>query len=51
MQKVRFLTNRVFWRLDLALGMSRKSELLANCLAKLEVFGLSIWHGIKPTHD
>ena len=41
MQRVRFLTNRVFWRLGLATGMSRKFELRAKYLAKLEVLSCS----------
>ena len=41
MQTVRFLTNRAFWQLRLATGMSREFELRANCLASLEVLSCS----------
>ena len=32
-----FQPNMAFWQLKLATGMSRKFELRANCLARLEV--------------
>ena len=41
MQRVRFLTKRVFWRLGLATGMSCEFESRANYLARLEVFSCS----------
>ena len=37
MRKVRFQSNRAFWRLDFATGMSLEFESRANCLARLEV--------------
>ena len=37
MQKVKFQSNKAFWRLKLATGMSREFELRANYLARLEV--------------
>ena len=46
MQRVRFLTNRVFWQLGLATGMSRKFELRAKYLAKLEVLSCSATAGV-----
>ena len=42
MQKVMFQPNRAFWRLDLAIGTSRKFESRANCLARLEVLSCSV---------
>ena len=41
MRNVRFLTNKAFWRLSLAIGTSRKFESQANCLTRLEVFSCS----------
>ena len=38
MWKVRFVTNRVVWRLGLTTWLSHESEPRANCLARLEVF-------------
>ena len=37
MQRVKFLTNRVFWQLGLTIGTSHEFKLLANYLARLEV--------------
>ena len=45
--------NRALWRLDLATGTSRKFELRANCLAKLEVLSYSAIVGVTfqlPLH-
>ena len=40
-QKVKFVTNRVVWRLGHVTCLSRESELRANCLARLEVLSYS----------
>ena len=37
MQKVKFQSNKAFWRLKLMTGTSREFELRANYLARLEV--------------
>ena len=39
--KSQFQPNKAFWRLELMTGMSRKFELRANCLARLEDFSCS----------
>ena len=46
MWTVKFLTNRAFWRLDLAIGMSYELESRANCLARLEVLSCSATAGV-----
>ena len=46
MRRVRFLTNRVLWRLGLTTEMSRKFESRANCLARLEVLSCSAIAGV-----
>ena len=38
--------NRVFWRLELAIGMSYEFESRANCLARLEVLSCSATTGM-----
>ena len=39
--KSQFFPNRVFWRLDLAIGLSREFKPLANGLASLRLFSYS----------
>ena len=46
MRRVKFLTNKVFWRLSLATETSREFVLRANCLAKLEVLSYSALAGM-----
>ena len=46
MQKVRFVTNRVVWRLGLVTWLSRESLLRVNCLAQLEVLSCSAPTGV-----
>ena len=46
MRTVRFLTNRVFWRLNLITGTSREFESRLNCLARLEVLSYSATAGV-----
>ena len=46
MWKVRFVTNRVVWWLDLVTWLSRESEPQVNCLARLEVLSCSTPAGV-----
>ena len=46
MRTVRFLTNRAFWPLELAIGTSYEFESRANCLARLEVLSYSVTVGV-----
>ena len=46
MQKVKFQTNRAFWRLDLATETSREFESQANYLVRLEVLSYSAIAGL-----
>ena len=53
MQKVRFQTNRAFWRLGHTIGTSHEFEARPNCLAKLEVLSCSATAGVTfqiPLH-
>ena len=56
MWKVRFQTNKAFWRLDLATGTSCEFELRANCLTRLKVLscsataGMTLQHPIHASH-
>ena len=46
MRTVRFLTNRAFWRLDLATRTSHEFESRANYLARQEVLSYSATTGM-----
>ena len=46
MRKVRFVTNRVVWRLGLAAWLSHEFEPWANCLARLKVLSCSALVGV-----
>lgn len=46
MRKVKFQTNRAFWRLNLTTRMSREFESQANYLARLEVLSYSATIGV-----
>ena len=46
MWKVRFVTNRVVWRLGLATWLIRKFKSRANCLARLEVLSCNAPTGV-----
>ena len=41
MRRVSFVTNKVFWRLELTIGTSCEFESRVNCLARLEVLSYS----------
>ena len=41
MRTIRFVTNRAFWKIELAIGTSREFEPRANYLASLEVLSYS----------
>ena len=46
MRTIRFVTNRAFWKIELAIGTSREFEPRANYLASLEVLSYSAPAGV-----